>query len=235
MPSWTSGNRRALEDNVDRPGADYTSTTTADARACANVCAKDWRCFAFTWNKLNHVCHQKNEIPWPQANTDGISAMRDGLEVESSWAPGLSSDPLINLANDLPEECQAACAQRATCLSWSYFPPVPNLTGSNPLDNPPLGPATCRLNSVVGAASTAPSKGIGAAIARELHTRGHQVALLARGPEVVALADELGGIGGRARSAPADLGRASRGAGRLGQASRAAPDPRQRGAAGVCR
>lgn len=41
---------------------------------------------------------------------------------------------------------------------------------------------------------TAASKGIGAAIARELHARGHQVALLARGPEVVALAGELGGI-----------------------------------------
>lgn len=41
---------------------------------------------------------------------------------------------------------------------------------------------------------TAASKGIGAAIARELHARDHQVALLARGPEVAALADELGGV-----------------------------------------
>ncbi len=41
---------------------------------------------------------------------------------------------------------------------------------------------------------TAASKGIGAAIARELHARGHQVALLARGAEVAALAGELGGL-----------------------------------------
>ncbi len=41
---------------------------------------------------------------------------------------------------------------------------------------------------------TAARKGIGAAIARELHARGHQVALLARGDEVSALADQLGGI-----------------------------------------
>src|SRR5689334_7502740 len=41
---------------------------------------------------------------------------------------------------------------------------------------------------------TAASKGIGAAIARELHRRGYQLALLARGPEVGVLADELGGI-----------------------------------------
>jgi NAD(P)-dependent dehydrogenase (short-subunit alcohol dehydrogenase family) len=40
---------------------------------------------------------------------------------------------------------------------------------------------------------TAASKGIGAAIARELAARGYQLALLARGPEVTALADELGG------------------------------------------
>jgi NAD(P)-dependent dehydrogenase (short-subunit alcohol dehydrogenase family) len=50
------------------------------------------------------------------------------------------------------------------------------------------------MPSMTVALITAASKGIGAAIARELHTRGHQVALLARGPEVVALADELGGI-----------------------------------------
>jgi len=42
---------------------------------------------------------------------------------------------------------------------------------------------------------TAASKGIGAAVARELHARGHGVALLARGPEVIALAEELGGVG----------------------------------------
>ena len=41
---------------------------------------------------------------------------------------------------------------------------------------------------------TAASKGIGAAIARELHARGHQIALLARGDGVVALAEQLGGI-----------------------------------------
>lgn len=41
---------------------------------------------------------------------------------------------------------------------------------------------------------TAASKGIGAAIARELRARGYDLALLARGDEVHALADELGGI-----------------------------------------
>jgi NAD(P)-dependent dehydrogenase (short-subunit alcohol dehydrogenase family) len=41
---------------------------------------------------------------------------------------------------------------------------------------------------------TAASKGIGAGIARELGRRGYKVALLARGPEVQALATELDGI-----------------------------------------
>jgi NAD(P)-dependent dehydrogenase (short-subunit alcohol dehydrogenase family) len=41
---------------------------------------------------------------------------------------------------------------------------------------------------------TAASKGIGAAIARELRTRDHEVALLARGSDVIDVARELGGI-----------------------------------------
>jgi NAD(P)-dependent dehydrogenase (short-subunit alcohol dehydrogenase family) len=41
---------------------------------------------------------------------------------------------------------------------------------------------------------TAASKGIGAAIARELARRDYKLALLARGPDVIALADELGGL-----------------------------------------
>jgi NAD(P)-dependent dehydrogenase (short-subunit alcohol dehydrogenase family) len=41
---------------------------------------------------------------------------------------------------------------------------------------------------------TAASKGIGAGVARELRARGHEVALLARGDGVHALAAELGGL-----------------------------------------
>jgi NAD(P)-dependent dehydrogenase (short-subunit alcohol dehydrogenase family) len=41
---------------------------------------------------------------------------------------------------------------------------------------------------------TAASKGIGAAIAREFSARGYQVAVLARGRDVVTLAGELGGL-----------------------------------------
>src|SRR4029434_8846921 len=40
---------------------------------------------------------------------------------------------------------------------------------------------------------TAASKGMGAACARELASRGYRVSLMARGPEVEALARELGG------------------------------------------
>jgi NAD(P)-dependent dehydrogenase (short-subunit alcohol dehydrogenase family) len=50
---------------------------------------------------------------------------------------------------------------------------------------------------------TAASKGIGAAIARELHARGHEVALLARGPEVVAPTGRIGGVGELARTVAA--------------------------------
>ncbi len=42
---------------------------------------------------------------------------------------------------------------------------------------------------------TAASRGIGAACARELSARGHRLVLMARGPEVLELADALGAVG----------------------------------------
>ncbi|HEX2510890.1 MAG TPA: SDR family oxidoreductase [Microvirga sp.] len=41
---------------------------------------------------------------------------------------------------------------------------------------------------------TAASKGMGAAVARELHDRGYRLALMARSQDVETLADELGGL-----------------------------------------
>lgn len=55
---------------------------------------------------------------------------------------------------------------------------------------------------------TAASSGIGAACARELATRGYHVALLARSPSVLELAEELGGMGVRGSvTAPGDFER----------------------------
>jgi len=51
---------------------------------------------------------------------------------------------------------------------------------------------------------TAASAGIGAACARELARRGHRVSLLARGPAVLELARELGGLGTQGSVASAD-------------------------------
>jgi hypothetical protein len=153
--SCVSGNRRALEDNTDRPGSDFAHPTTADAQACATLCAQDWRCFAFTWNKITHQCHEKNEIRPPVHNTDGISAMRDGLEVDSFRTPGPVTDPALSLSTELPEECQAACAANSSCLTWNYFPAVPDLTGKS-LTNPPKFAAFCELNSIVGAVHSRP-------------------------------------------------------------------------------
>ena len=55
---------------------------------------------------------------------------------------------------------------------------------------------------------TAASKGMGAAIARELASRGWKVGLLARSEAVIRLAEELGGLGVQGSvTEPADLGR----------------------------
>ncbi|WP_100899413.1 SDR family NAD(P)-dependent oxidoreductase [Nostoc flagelliforme] len=50
------------------------------------------------------------------------------------------------------------------------------------------------MNSQKVAIITAASRGIGAGCARELAAQGYKVSLMARSPEILDLADELGGI-----------------------------------------
>jgi NAD(P)-dependent dehydrogenase (short-subunit alcohol dehydrogenase family) len=55
---------------------------------------------------------------------------------------------------------------------------------------------------------TASSKGMGEAIARDLHARGYDLALMARSERIIELAQELGGIGFQGSvTEPADLDR----------------------------
>jgi hypothetical protein len=65
-PPAGAASARPLEPDTDRPGGDYHTQSTADARACQALCTRDTRCRAFTFLKSGRTCFLKNNVPPPR-------------------------------------------------------------------------------------------------------------------------------------------------------------------------
>lgn len=126
--SWAtvSGARRGFENNVDRPGFDYTHfAVAADPRICRDACATDKRCKSFSYVQPglqgpSAVCWLKSGAPAPGPAAGVTSGMKRGLEVNTD-RPG-SDFNNFSQSSDVPEECQAACAADSRCLAWTFVP-----------------------------------------------------------------------------------------------------------------
>lgn len=83
----------SLEENTDRPGMNYKTDymNTTDPKFCANMCANDPNCKAWTYVKLgvrgtnSTECWLKNAIPDPVSDDCCISG------VKSEAPPGAGS------------------------------------------------------------------------------------------------------------------------------------------------
>jgi hypothetical protein len=145
---FTSGVRRGIEQNVDRVGAYYADLQqlAADPSVCANTCAADAACRAFTYTApglrgSTAHCLLKGGTPNPSPFTGAVSAVKRGLTENSDrWGGDYRS---LWLAIAAPQACQAACAQDAQCKAFTYVPP--GWYGWN-------ASAACLLKSSVGPA-----------------------------------------------------------------------------------
>jgi hypothetical protein len=166
----TSGVSRALEADIERVGHTYQTLTSTPsppgnglidtAKQCAQLCAVDGRCRAFTFwpsgtrsDTILGLCELKNAtpfgIPFPRLS----SGVRRGLEYNVD-RPG--SD-LQALDQDPPsaEYCQAACAANPACKAFTFVPP--GIQGFS---------ARCYLKSAIpGAVSNAATEGLVSGIA----------------------------------------------------------------------
>jgi PAN domain/Trypsin len=157
-----SGVRRG-EVGMDRPGADYASFQANSQIDCARRCATESRCRAFTYVNAeaasNRRCFLKGTVPSPRpGNLFSISSgVRRGYDIGRD-RPGNDIDNFTIASKPDPAICQAACEARSDCQSWTYVPPVPDLTpdmnGKIGM-KPPAALARCWLKNAVPAAVSA--------------------------------------------------------------------------------
>lgn len=138
--------RRRDEVGYNRPGHDYAASWQPSPAACAQVCATEENCDAYTHTSTGSgACYLKQAVPSAQGAAGMVSGVRRGLETNTD-RPGRDYRGFYT-TRLLPSTCQAACAREAECLAWTYVPP-------------PAGSfdAICWLKS--GIPSPAPSAGL---------------------------------------------------------------------------
>jgi hypothetical protein len=120
----TSGFGNRLELGWDRPGFDGRQVAgVTSSTACANECAKDGACLAFSWVRATDRCFLKTQVPAP-VNGNGItSGVRRGLEPNTNRAGSDFRD--FDLPEPNPHLCQAACARENQCVAWTMVAPAP--------------------------------------------------------------------------------------------------------------
>lgn len=122
----------ALEQDTDRPGADYRrfDVATEDARICRDACAKEQQCAAYTLVRANvhgpsAYCTLKSPAPAPQANnTKCVSGFKQEwpmspVETDTD-RPGLD---LSGQDSASPEACRTACSRAAGCKAFTFVKP----------------------------------------------------------------------------------------------------------------
>ena len=152
---------QVFEVGKDRAGSDYASyPAIPNSAQCANLCAGDAACKAWTWVKPGvqgpqPICYLKNSIP-AQTNdgccTSGVKltgAIPPGAQVGKD-RPGSDYNG-FDLATTNPKACSDSCAGDPTCKAWTYV--NPGIQGPNArcyLKSPAPGPVnnSCCISGV---------------------------------------------------------------------------------------
>jgi PAN domain len=117
-------------DNQNRPGSDYANFDAASAFVCANTCAGESQCKAYTFVRPgiqgpSGHCWLKNATP--QAVSDGCCF--SGLHPNGAGMMR-AEDKTDRAGSDINsfeiagwQNCQSACQNEGSCSSWTYVRP----------------------------------------------------------------------------------------------------------------
>lgn len=123
----TSGIRRSLEYNTDRPGYDYRNFVPSpeSSAICRGECARDATCRAFTYVPRSAStaarCWLKSSVAPATKGSGMISGVKRGLEMNTDR--GGADYRSFDQTTPAPEICQATCASESACKAWTYVKP----------------------------------------------------------------------------------------------------------------
>jgi PAN domain len=117
-------------DNQNRPGSDYANFDAPSAFVCANTCAGESQCKAYTFVRPgiqgpNGHCWLKNAVP--QAVRDGCCF--SGLHpngagmMRAEDKTGRPGSDINSFGISGWQSCQTACQNEGSCSSWTYVRP----------------------------------------------------------------------------------------------------------------
>jgi hypothetical protein len=118
-PSFSADRVSGIPDRFvagfDTPGNDLSNFPSTKADECANACAMNPSCNAFTLNLGNNFCYLKSAVGTWSANANCTSGVRRTSESSTDHAGG----DMSNFAATSEVTCSNTCATTFGCVAWS--------------------------------------------------------------------------------------------------------------------
>lgn len=99
----------------DTPGNDLSNFASTKADECANACAMNPSCNAFTLNLGNNRCYLKSAVGAWSANANCTSGVRRTSEANTDHAGG----DMSSFATNSEVTCSNTCATTFGCVAWT--------------------------------------------------------------------------------------------------------------------
>lgn len=134
-----AGTSVAAENNINRPGGDYTSVTLPAGShwpACEALCKADGSaCKAWTFVRpgnqaANPRCWLKSSAPAPVGDNCCVSGVNQPVIEANTNRPGSDYTNVTLPAGSAPNACRSLCNADNQCVAWTFV--KPGVQATNP-------------------------------------------------------------------------------------------------------
>jgi hypothetical protein len=117
--SFAKTDHLTILDNIDLPGGDYRSLKDGSLQSCRNVCLKEKRCKAYTYNKTARVCFLKDKISKRaqfKGASSGIKYIRHVIATASETSP--TTKEIVDTWLRSNELCRGESGDKPVTWAW---------------------------------------------------------------------------------------------------------------------
>jgi hypothetical protein len=117
--SFAKTDRLTILDNIDLPGGDYRSIKDGSLQSCRNVCLKEKRCRAYTYNLRAKVCFLKDKISKRaqfKGASSGIKYTHDVMATAQNTSPSTKS--IVDSWYKANELCRGESGDKPLTWAW---------------------------------------------------------------------------------------------------------------------